>query len=130
MEVPAAFREFAEKSVSQAKDTYERMKSAAEEATDVLEGTTPPPPRCVRLWPQGNRGGADQYNATVRLLRDFVKGEVLFRAGRAVDLAMRASVRGDDRADQGLAAIAQRVNDRDRPRPVKDSMTKAFKKVG
>ena len=39
MEVPAAFREFAEKSVSQAKDTYERMKSAAEEATDVLEGT-------------------------------------------------------------------------------------------
>src|SRR5215468_3180328 len=39
MEVPAAFRELAEKSVSQAKDTYERMKSAAEEATDVLEDT-------------------------------------------------------------------------------------------
>jgi len=39
MEVPAAFRELAEKSVSQAKETYERMKSAAEEATDVLEDT-------------------------------------------------------------------------------------------
>ena len=37
MEIPAAFRELAEKSVSQAKETYEKMKSAAEEATDVLE---------------------------------------------------------------------------------------------
>src|SRR5215510_14904992 len=39
MEIPAAFREIAEKSVSQAKETYERMKSAAEEATDVIEDT-------------------------------------------------------------------------------------------
>src|SRR5258705_7714 len=39
MEIPAAFREIAEKSVSQAKETYEKMKSAAEEATDVLEDT-------------------------------------------------------------------------------------------
>src|SRR5262249_43572359 len=39
MEIPAAFRELAEKSVSQAKETYEKMKSAAEEATDVLEDT-------------------------------------------------------------------------------------------
>ena len=29
MEIPAAFRELAEKSVSQAKETYEKMKSAA-----------------------------------------------------------------------------------------------------
>src|SRR5467141_2707713 len=39
MEIPAAFREIAEKSVSQAKETYEKMKSAADEATDVLEDT-------------------------------------------------------------------------------------------
>src|SRR5258708_30207069 len=39
MEIPAAFREIAEKSVSQAKETYEKMKSAAEDATDVLEDT-------------------------------------------------------------------------------------------
>ena len=38
LEIPAAYREFAEKSVSQAKATYEKMKSAADEATDVLEG--------------------------------------------------------------------------------------------
>src|SRR5256714_6391758 len=39
MEIPAAFREIAEKSVAQAKETYEKMKAAAEEATDVLEDT-------------------------------------------------------------------------------------------
>ena len=36
-EVPAAFRDMAEKSVSQAKDNYAKMKAAAEEATDALE---------------------------------------------------------------------------------------------
>ncbi len=39
MEIPTAFREIAEKSVTQAKETYEKMRSAAEEATDVLEDT-------------------------------------------------------------------------------------------
>ena len=36
-EVPPAFRELAEKGVSQAKEQYEKMKSAAEEATGVME---------------------------------------------------------------------------------------------
>jgi phasin len=39
MEVPAAFREIAEKGVAQAKESYEKMKTAAEEATEMLEGT-------------------------------------------------------------------------------------------
>jgi phasin len=38
-EVPTAYREFAEKGLSQAKENYEKFKSAAEEATDVLEDT-------------------------------------------------------------------------------------------
>jgi len=39
VEVPEMVREFAEKSVQQAKDVYARIKSAAEETTDVLEDT-------------------------------------------------------------------------------------------
>jgi phasin len=39
LEVPAAFREIAEKGVAQAKDNYDKLKAAAEEATDVLEET-------------------------------------------------------------------------------------------
>ena len=39
MEVPAAFREIAEKGVAQAKEHYEKMKTAAEDATEMLEDT-------------------------------------------------------------------------------------------
>jgi phasin len=39
IEMPAAFREAAEKGVAQAKESYEKMKAAAEEATDMLEDT-------------------------------------------------------------------------------------------
>jgi phasin len=38
-EVPAAFRDFAEKSVSQARDAYARIKTATEDATGVVENT-------------------------------------------------------------------------------------------
>ncbi len=38
-EVPAAFREFAEKSASQARDAYATLKSASEEATGLVEET-------------------------------------------------------------------------------------------
>ena len=39
VEMPAAFRELAEKGIAQAKDNYEKMKTAAEQATEVLEET-------------------------------------------------------------------------------------------
>jgi phasin len=39
VEAPAAFRDMAEKSLNQVKDNYEKMKSAAEEATGLLEQT-------------------------------------------------------------------------------------------
>jgi phasin len=39
VEMPAAFREMAERGVAQAKESYEKMKAVAEEATDVLETT-------------------------------------------------------------------------------------------
>jgi phasin len=37
MEVPPAFREMAEKGLAQAKENYEKVKIAAEKATDTLE---------------------------------------------------------------------------------------------
>lgn len=39
MEMPAAFREMAEKGVAQAKEGYEKLKTAAENATELLEDT-------------------------------------------------------------------------------------------
>ena len=39
IDMPAAFREFSEKSAATAKEAYDKMKSAAEESTAVLEET-------------------------------------------------------------------------------------------
>jgi phasin len=39
VEVPTVFREFAEKSIAQAREGYSKMKVAAEEATDMVEDT-------------------------------------------------------------------------------------------
>ena len=38
-EIPTVFREFAEKGIAQAKENYDKAKSAAEDATDVFEDT-------------------------------------------------------------------------------------------
>lgn len=39
VEMPTVFREFAEKSIAQAREGYSKMKVAAEEATDMVEDT-------------------------------------------------------------------------------------------
>ena len=55
-EVPTAFRELAEKGVAQAKENYEKVKSAAEKATDVLEDTCSTRIQGLReLRPQSDR---------------------------------------------------------------------------
>ena len=38
-EIPTVFREFAEKGIAQAKENYDKVKSVAEDATDVFEDT-------------------------------------------------------------------------------------------
>lgn len=39
MEVPAAFREYAEKGIAHAKETYEKVKASADEANSIVEAT-------------------------------------------------------------------------------------------
>ncbi len=45
VEVPELVREFAEKGVKQAKDSYDKIKAAAEETTDLIENTYTAAPR-------------------------------------------------------------------------------------
>jgi phasin len=60
VEAPAAFRDMAEKSLSQAKDNYEKMKSAAEEATGVLEDT----------YATASKGAADYTLKVIEIARE------------------------------------------------------------
>ncbi len=67
-EVPAAVREFAEKSVSQARDAYDKLKSAADEAStprwrDHRDGAR----RHLRHRPQGGRRREVQQRRLVLL---------------------------------------------------------------
>src|SRR5689334_14107168 len=130
MEIPAAFREMAEKSVSQARETYEKMKSAAEEATDVLEDT----------YATATKGASDYGLKVIEATRvntnahfDFVSQ--LFTLKSYSELVELSTAHASKQFEavtaqtKDLAALAQKVAT-DTAEPVKESVTKVFKKVG
>jgi phasin len=129
MEIPAAFREFAEKSVSQAKENYEKMKSAAEEATDLLEGTYATASKGASDYgfkvieaARANTNAAFDFATelmAVKTFSDFV--ELSTGHARKQFEALTAQTKE-------LAALAQKVAT-DTAEPVKESVTKVFKKV-
>jgi phasin len=129
MEIPTAFREIAEKSVSTAKETYERMKSAAEEATDVLEDT----------YATASKGAADYGLKCIEAARENTNASFDFAAqlmsvkslSEMIELSTahaRKQFEAMTAQTKELAALAQKVAT-DTAEPVKESVTKAFKKV-
>jgi phasin len=129
MEIPAAFREIAEKSVSQAKETYERMKSAAEEATDVLEDT----------YAAATKGASDYGLKVIEAARENTNAAFDFATqlmtvkslSEMVELSTahtRKQFEALTAQSKELAAIAQKVAT-DSADPVKESFGKVFKKV-
>jgi phasin len=130
MEIPAAFREFAEKSVSQAKETYEKMKSAAEEATDVLEGT----------YTTASQGARDyglkmieqartNTNAAFDFANEFMAVKSVSEAVELTTAHARKQFETFTSQTKELTALAQKVTT-ETTEPVKESFSKAFKKIG
>jgi phasin len=128
LEVPPAFREIAEKSVSQAKETYEKMKSAAEEATDMLEDT----------YATATKGASDYGLKVIEAARentnaafDFATQLVTAKSMSEVLELSTAHARKQFEAltaqSKDLAAIAQKVAT-ETTEPVKESFGKVFKK--
>jgi phasin len=129
MEIPAAFREIAEKSVSQAKETYEKMKSAAEEATDVLEDT----------YATATKGASDYGLKMIEAARENTNAAFNFATqlmtvkslSEMVELSTahtRKQFEVLTAQSKDLTAIAQKVAT-DTAEPVKESFGKVFKKV-
>jgi phasin len=125
MEIPAAFRE----SVSQAKETFEKMKSAAEEATDVLEDT----------YAAATKGASDYGLKVIEAARantnaafDFASQLMTVKSlSEMVELSTahtRKQFEALTAQSKELAAIAQKVAT-DSAEPVKESFGKVFKKV-
>jgi len=129
VEMPAAFREFAERGVAQAKDTYEKMKAAAEEATDVLETT----------YTTASKGASDYGLKMIETARtntnaafDFF-GELIAAKSPSelIELSsthMRKQFETLTEQSKELGALAQKVAT-ETAEPIKSGMSKAFSKV-
>ena len=129
MEIPAAFREIAEKSVSQAKDNWEKMKAATEEATDLLENS----------YANVAKGAADYglkviETARVNTNSAFDFAGVLLTAkslSEVVELSTshaRKQFETLTAQSKELTALAQKVAS-ETAEPLKAGVTSAFRKV-
>jgi phasin len=129
MEIPAAFREIAEKSVSQAKDNWEKMKVATEEATDLLENS----------YSNAAKGAADYglkliETARVNTNSAFDFAGVLLTAkslSEVVELSTshaRKQFETLTAQSKELTALAQKVA-AETAEPLKAGVTSAFRKV-
>src|ERR1700685_4676886 len=129
VEMPAAFREFAERGVAQAKDTYEKMKAAAEEATDVLETT----------YSTATKGASDYGLKVIEVTRantnaafDFA-GEIMAAKtfSEVVELTnthARKQFEALTLQSKELGTLAQKVAT-EAAEPIKSGMNKAFAKA-
>ncbi len=129
VEAPAAFRDMAEKSLSQAKDNYEKMKSAAEEATGLLEDT----------YATASKGAADYALKMIEMTREnanatFDFAVELLSAKTMSDIIELSSAHArkqfESMSEQAkeLASLAQKVAT-ESVEPLKEGMTKAAKKA-
>jgi phasin len=129
MEVPAAFREFAEKGVSQAKEGYEKIKAASEEATDLLEET----------YSTASKGSADYGLKLIEVTRANTNAYFDFASqlfgvksvSEMVELSTaHARKQFETMTAQGkeLSSLAQKVAT-ETAEPIKAGVGKAMKKV-
>jgi phasin len=129
VEAPAAFRDMAEKGLSHAKENYEKMRSAAEEATGVLENT----------YASASKGATDYGRKMLELARENTNAAFDFATellgaktlSEVVELTTAHTRKQfETMAEQGkeLAALAQKVAT-EAAEPIKEGMTKAAKKA-
>jgi len=129
VEMPAAFREFAERGVAQCKDTYEKMKAAAEEATDVLETT----------YSTATKGTSEyglkvieaarvNTNAAFDFFGELITAKSLSEVIELSSTHTRKQFEALTEQGKELGALAQKVAT-ETAEPIKSGMNKAFSKV-
>jgi phasin len=128
-EVPAAFREAAEKGVAQAKEGWEKMKSATEEATEVLETS----------YVTASKGASeyglkviDATRANTNAAFDYATSLATAKSlSEVVEISSTHARKQFDTVSaqtKELTSLAQKVTT-DAVEPIKAGFTSAFKKV-
>jgi phasin len=129
MEVPAAFREMAEKGISQAKDQYEKMKVAAEEATDLLEETYNTCSKgCSGYGLKLIENARANCDAAFDLMTELVTAKSYAEMVELSSSYMRKQFDALTAQSKELAEHAQKVAT-ETAEPLKEGFTSAFKKA-
>jgi phasin len=128
-EATAAFREFAEKGITQAKDNYAKMKTAAEEATSILETT----------YGHATKGAADyglkmvevartNSNAAFDFATELLGARTLAQVVEISTSHTRKQIEQMTEQAKELAALVQKVATQT-AEPIKDGFTSIVKKA-
>jgi phasin len=129
VEFPAPFRDIAEKSIANAKTSYEKMKSAAEEATGLLEDT----------YSTASKGMSDyslkmlentraNTNATFDFAASLLGVKSLSEMIELSTAHARKQFEALSEQSKELTSLAQQVAT-NTAEPIKGSVTKAFNKA-
>jgi phasin len=128
-EGPALFREFAEKSIAQAKQAYDKLKTSAEESTAVLEDTYQTAAKGVTAYNlkviEAARANA---NATFDFASRFVAVKSLSEAVELSSTHARKQFEALATQSKELAELAQKVAS-DTAEPIKASVNSGLSKV-
>jgi phasin len=128
VEMPAAFREFAERGVAQAKDTYEKMKAAAEEATDVLETTYSTATKgCSDYGLKVIEVARANTNAAFDFAGEIMAAKTLSEVVELTSAHARKQFEALTAQSKELSALAQKVAT-DTAEPIKSGVNRAFSK--
>jgi phasin len=127
IQVPEVFREMAEKSVEQAKDSYARLRSAAEDATDVVEDTYL---QATRGATEFNLKAIDVIRENVNANLDYVRALLGVKSlSEAVEIStthLREQFDALSTQAKEFSALAQKVA-AETTEPLKSSASKTFK---
>ena len=128
-EMPTAFREMAEKGIAMAKDNYDKMKSTAEEATDVLEETYSTASKgCSGYGLKVIEAGRANANAGFDLMTELLTAKSYAEVVELSTAYMRKQFETITAQAKELSAEAQKVAT-DTAEPIKESFTSVFGKA-
>jgi phasin len=128
-DMPTAFREIAEKGIAMAKESYDKMKSTAEEATDVLEETYSTASKgCSGYGLKLIETGRANTNAAFDLMTEMLTAKSYAEVVELATAYMRKQFDTVTAQAKELVEEAQKVAT-DTAEPIKESITTAFRKA-
>src|SRR6185312_12250602 len=128
-EVPAAFREFAENGIAQAKENYEKVKSVAEEATDVMEDTYSTASKgCASYGLKVIETTRANTDATFDLMSELMGAKSYAEVVELTSAFMRKQFDAMIAQTKELSEHAQKVAT-DTVEPIKESISSTFNKA-